>query len=99
LNAVEKLEVEVSGPLTLDSQELMVEEALQGCGLAYVWDARVHAYLASGTLVHRLNDWCGYEDLYLYYPSYRHVPAGLRVLLERLRFEPTKRPSHSRAMP
>jgi DNA-binding transcriptional LysR family regulator len=92
----EKLEVEVSGPLTLDSQELMVEAALQGCGLAYVWDARVQAYLASGTLVRCLDDWCSYEDLYLYYPSHRHVPAGLRVLVERLRLEPTKRQSHRR---
>jgi DNA-binding transcriptional LysR family regulator len=87
----EKLEVEVAGPLTLDSQELMVEAALQGCGLAYVWDARVQAYLASGTLVRCLEDWCTHEDLYLYYPSHRHVPVGLRVLVERLRLEPKKR--------
>lgn len=93
----EKLEVEVSGPLTLDSQELMVEAALQGCGLAYVWDARVRAYLASGTLVRCLDDWCSYEDLYLFYPSHRHVPAGLRVLVERLRLESTKRRSNRRA--
>jgi DNA-binding transcriptional LysR family regulator len=93
----EKLEVDVSGPLTLDSQELMVEAALQGCGLAYVWDARVQAYLADGSLVRCLDDWCTYEDLYLYYPSRRHVPAGLRVLLERLRLRPTKRQLHRRA--
>jgi DNA-binding transcriptional LysR family regulator len=93
----EKLEVEVSGPLTLDSQELMVEAALQGCALAYVWDARVQTYLASGTLVRCLDNWCSYEDLYLYYPSHRHVPAGLRVLVERLRLEPTKRQSHGQA--
>ncbi len=74
-----------------------MEAALQGCGLAYVWDARVQAYLASGTLVRCLDDWCSYEDLYLYYPSRRHVPAGLRVLVERLRLEPTKRQSHRRA--
>jgi DNA-binding transcriptional LysR family regulator len=87
----------VSGPLTLDSQELMVEAALQGCALAYVWDARVQTYLASGTLVRCLDNWCSYEDLYLYYPSPRHVPAGLRVLVERLRLEPTKRQSHGQA--
>jgi DNA-binding transcriptional LysR family regulator len=92
----ERLEVQTAGPLTVDSQELMVEAALQGCGLAYVWDARVQAYLASGTLVRCLDDWCSYENLYLYYPSHRHVPAGLRVLIELLRHQPAKRESHNR---
>ena len=81
----EKVEADVSGPLTLDSQELMVEAALQGCGLAYVWDARVQAHLASGALIRCLDNWCTYEDLYLYYPSHRHVAVGLRVLVDRLK--------------
>jgi DNA-binding transcriptional LysR family regulator len=46
----EEISVEVSGPLTLDNQELMVEAALLGCGLAYIWDARVQGYLASERL-------------------------------------------------
>ncbi len=29
----------------------MVEAALQGCGLAYVWDDRVRVPLASGALI------------------------------------------------
>lgn len=62
----------------------------QGGGLAYVWDARVQTYLASGTLVRYLDDWCGHEAAYLYYPSHRHVSAGPRVLIERLKLEPTK---------
>jgi len=80
------LDVEVEGPLTLDSQELMVEAALRGCGLAYVWDYRVSAHLASGALVRCLDDWCMLDDsLFLYYPSRRHVSAGLRALIEFLR--------------
>ncbi len=79
-------EVEVDGPLTLDSQELMVEAALRGCGLAYVWDYRVSGYLTSGALVRCLDDWCPFDDsLFLYYPSRRHVSAGLRALIEFLR--------------
>jgi len=80
------LDVEVEGPLTLDSQELMVEAALRGCGLAYVWDYRVSSHLASGALVRCLDDWCVLDDsLFLYYPSRRHVSAGLRALIEFLR--------------
>jgi DNA-binding transcriptional LysR family regulator len=94
----EEISVEVSGPLTLDNQELMVEAALQGCGLAYVWDARVQGYLASGVLVRCLEEWCAYDDtLFLYYPSRRYVSAGLRALIERLRCAPAAEPDGIRA--
>lgn len=80
------LEVEVDGPLTLDSQESMVEAALRGCGLAYVWDYRVTAHLPSGALIRCLDEWCAFDDsLFLYYPSRRHVSAGLRALIEFVR--------------
>jgi len=82
----EVLDVEVDGPLTLDGQELMVEAALQDCGLAYVWEDRILPHLASGALVRCLEDWCPREDgLYLYYPSHRHLSAGLKALIEVLK--------------
>ncbi|HEV2674766.1 MAG TPA: LysR family transcriptional regulator [Aliidongia sp.] len=80
------VDVEVDGPVTLDDQELMVEAALQGCGLAYVWDDRVTASLASGALVRCLDDWCAFDDgLFLYYPSRRHLSAGLRALIDMIK--------------
>lgn len=85
----EEMDVEVVGPITLDSQELMVEAALQGCGLAYVWDSHVQQHLASGALIRCLDDWCAYDDtLFLYYPSRRYVSAGLRAVIDRLRYAP-----------
>jgi DNA-binding transcriptional LysR family regulator len=82
----EAIEVEVNGPVTLDNQELMVEAALQGCGLAYVWDKRVLTHLADGTLIRCLDDWCAFDDgLHLYYPSRRHISAGLRALIDMLK--------------
>jgi DNA-binding transcriptional LysR family regulator len=82
----EAVDVEVGGPLTLDGQELMIEAALQGCGLAYVWDNRVRTYLASGALIRCLDDWCAFDDsLFLYYPSRRYVSAGLRALIAMIR--------------
>lgn len=82
----DSLEVEVDGPLTLDGQELMVEAALQGCGLAYVWDNRVVTHLQEGSLLRCLEDWCAPEDgLHLYYPSHRHLSAGLKALINALR--------------
>ncbi|WP_266170611.1 LysR family transcriptional regulator [Dyella subtropica] len=80
------VDVEVNGSITLDEHELMIEAALQGCGLAYVWDYRVTKHLASGALIRCLDDWCAYEDdLFLYYPSRRYVSAGLRALIGMLR--------------
>ncbi|MBC3475011.1 LysR family transcriptional regulator [Pseudomonas taiwanensis] len=82
----EKLHVEVQGSLTLDDQELMVKAALQNCGLAFVWDFRVLRYIESGALVRVLEDWCSVDDtLYLYYPSQRHLSAGLKAVIAALR--------------
>jgi DNA-binding transcriptional LysR family regulator len=82
----EEVDVEVSGPITIDDQELMVEAALQGCGLAYVWDNRVFGHLASGALIRCLDDWCAFDDgLHLYYSSRRYLSAGLRALIELLK--------------
>jgi len=80
------LTVEVNGPMITDGQELMVEAALQGCGLAYVWEHRIQDELASGRLIRCLDDWCQADDsLFIYYPSRRYVSAGLRALIDKLR--------------
>lgn len=84
----EAVDVEVDGPVTLDDQHLMVEAALQGCGLAYVWENWAEPHLKRGALIRCLDDWCAPDDgLFLYYPSRRHVSAGLRALIDRLRVE------------
>jgi hypothetical protein len=81
-----EIEVGVNGPVTLDSQELMVEAELQGCGLAYVVENRAARHLASGDLIRCLDDWCAPENaLYLYYPSRRYVSAGLRAVIDTLK--------------
>lgn len=82
----EVLTVVVEGPVTLDDQDLMIEAALQGCGLAYVWEDRARLHLEAGTLQRCLEAWCPIkDDLFLYYPSRRHVSGGLRVLIDRLK--------------
>jgi DNA-binding transcriptional LysR family regulator len=82
----EAVDVEVSGSVTLDDQYLMVEAALQGCGLAYVWENWAARHLENGTLVRCLDDWCAPDDgLFLYYPSRKYVSGGLRALIDMLR--------------
>ena len=76
-------EIEVSGPLTLGDVSLMVGPALQGVGLAYVFEDMVTEHLADGRLIQVLTSWCPYyPGLHLYYPSRRHVPAPLKALID-----------------
>jgi DNA-binding transcriptional LysR family regulator len=84
--AGEAIQVDVDGPLALDSQELMVDAAAQGVGLAYEWEDRAAPYIADGRLRYCLEDWCTTEEnLFLYFPSRKHQSAGLRALIEAIR--------------
>jgi DNA-binding transcriptional LysR family regulator len=77
---------EPTGPLSLDDHELMVEAALSGVALAYVWESRARPHLAIGQLVECLVPWCTSEEwLYLYYPARKHLSAGLRAVIDALR--------------
>jgi DNA-binding transcriptional LysR family regulator len=80
------LSVDVTGPLTLDSDRLVRRAALEGAGLAYVneWSAR--KALAEGRLVQALSDWTpSYPGLSLYYPSHRHLAAAMRAFTHMIR--------------
>jgi DNA-binding transcriptional LysR family regulator len=80
------IQFEPTGPLALDDHELMVETALSGVALAYVWEHRARRHVESGQLVECLASWCAPEDwLYLYYPTRKYLSAGLRAVVDALR--------------
>lgn len=82
----QELSVDVPGPLTLDHVGLMVEAAVDDMGIAYVPDREAQPYIDAGTLVPVLGEWCPpIPGLFLYYPGGRHVPAGLRALIDMLK--------------
>ena len=59
--------------------------ALDGLGLAYVFEEDVTDYLARGELVRVLEDWRPpFEGYFLRYPSRRHQPPALQALVEAL---------------
>lgn len=81
----EKIEVEVEGPLDVGEMPLMVRAAEDGIGLAYVYEQSAASALAAGRLVTVLDDWRPPEPgFFLYYPSRRLVPAGLRAFIDLL---------------
>jgi DNA-binding transcriptional LysR family regulator len=80
------LSVAVSGPLIVDDENLVIQAALQGVGLAFMSDERVVQHLESGALVRVLESWCQpFPGFFLYYPSRRQQPAALSALIETLR--------------
>lgn len=78
--------VAVSGPLIVDDLDLVIRAALDDVGLAYMGEDKAAPYLAKGTLVRVLEDWCQpFPGFFLYYPNRRHQPAALSALIEFLR--------------
>ena len=81
--AGEELEIAVDGPFTTNEQELMLSAALDGIGLAFVFEEMVADLVAAGRLDRVLGDWCPYwPGLYLYYPSRRQMPSPLRAFVD-----------------
>jgi DNA-binding transcriptional LysR family regulator len=84
----EEIALDVPGRLTLDSDTLMVEAAIDGLGVAFVSDFWVTDPLAAGTLRAVLEDWTPpFPGLRLYYPPHRHMTAGLRAFVDMLKEE------------
>ena len=84
----EQIALDVPGRLTLDSDALMVEAAVEGLGLAFVSDYWVTGHLVAGTLQAVLEDWTPpFPGLCLYYPRHRHMTAGLRAFIDLLQEE------------
>ena len=80
------LNVDITGPLTLDSDRLVLRAALEGAGLAYVSEWSARKALAEGRLIQVLGDWTPpYPGLCLYYPSHRHLAAAMRAFTDVIR--------------
>jgi len=80
------VEFQPTGSLSLDDHALMLQAAIDGVGLAYLWENHAQAAISDGQLVRCLEPWCAPEDwLYLYYPTRKYISAGLRALIEALK--------------
>ncbi len=80
------LEIAVEGSLTVNDTELMLHAALDGAGIAYMFDYQVRPWIERGKLVRFLESWSpSFPGFYLYHPSTRHVPPALRAFIDFVR--------------
>ena len=81
-----KLDIAVDGPLISNHQDVVVEAALQGLGILYVYDDdRVAGAIERGQLTRVLADWSVTSPgLYLYYTDRRHPRPALRAFIDCL---------------
>ncbi|WP_208642869.1 LysR family transcriptional regulator [Rahnella woolbedingensis] len=78
--------VNVPGPITLKDTATTITAALEGIGLAYVLESRIHAELARGTLVNVMPvHYSKGEPFHMYYSSRRYAHPALRELINIIR--------------
>lgn len=87
-----RLEVAVEGPLIVNDSELALAAALQGLGLACLFETHAERHLAAGELVRVLQSWTPpFAGFYLYHPNRRQAPPALRAFIDFFRHEPRKK--------
>ncbi|WP_159946040.1 LysR family transcriptional regulator [Rhizobium sp. 18065] len=81
------LAVDVQGPLIVSDQRLARIAALDGVGLAFLFDERVNEDIREGRLVPVLTDWSPpFDGFYIYYTSRRQMRPALRAFVDFFRF-------------
>lgn len=81
-----KVEVGVDGPLVFDDEQMVLDAALAGLGLAYVIEDQAAALLKTGALSRVLEDWCPpFPGFFLYYPGRRQVSPALAAFIDAVR--------------
>jgi DNA-binding transcriptional LysR family regulator len=82
----QEIAVDVPGALTLDDNDLMVEAAADGLGIAFVPEPWAQQALREGRLRALLETWSPpIPGHCLYYSGHRHVPPALRAFIDDLR--------------
>jgi DNA-binding transcriptional LysR family regulator len=96
------VEIAVNGRLTVDDAGMVVDAAVDGVGLAYVFESMVAEHLSARRLLRVLEEYCPpFPGYFLYYPSRAHVAPKLRAFVDFMRLPASKatraRPVKSRA--
>ncbi|WP_296085133.1 LysR family transcriptional regulator [uncultured Agrobacterium sp.] len=87
--AGQELTVDTGGTVVLDDEDLMVEAAASGLGIAYVVNWIAQPAIDAGKLTPVLTSWMhAAERMALYYPGHRSVPPPLRAFIDVVKAAP-----------
>jgi DNA-binding transcriptional LysR family regulator len=82
----ESVAIAVTGSLVLDDEDLVVQAAIDGAGVALAAEDRAAHHLAQGELVRVMEDWTPpFPGYFLYYPHRKQQPAALAAVIETFR--------------
>ncbi len=86
-----ELRVRVDGRLVFNTSALILKAAVSGFGLAFLTEHQVQRHLDTGELVRVLASWCPpYSGYHLYYPSRRQPTAAFALVVDALRYPPSR---------
>ncbi|WP_175839374.1 LysR family transcriptional regulator [Burkholderia anthina] len=81
-----EIQARVNGQLTFNTQEQMMQAALDGFGLAFLPEDALLEHLRRGKLHSVLKDWCPeFPGYHAYYPSRRQASRAFTVVIEALK--------------
>ena len=81
-----ELEIAVGGRIVTNDGAVLVDAALDGLGLAYVFENMVARHVAEKRLVRVLDEYCPqFPGYFLYYPSRVNIAPKLKALVEFLK--------------
>jgi DNA-binding transcriptional LysR family regulator len=84
--AGQALTIDAPASVVLDDEDLMVDAAVKGLGIAYVLSSAAVAPLKAGKLREVLSHWLQFAEVpAVYYPGHRAVPPALRAFLDVVR--------------
>ncbi|MGO4741820.1 LysR family transcriptional regulator [Serratia quinivorans] len=90
------LNVRVSGQLTFNTSEHIIDAALAGLGIAFLPEEEFGRHIEEGRLIRVLEPWCRpFPGYYLYYPSRKQPSPAFSLVVEALQVTRTRRPARS----
>ncbi len=80
------LNVRVSGQLTFNTSEHIVDAALAGLGIAFLPEEEFGTHIKDGRLIRILEPWCQpFPGYFLYYPSRKQPSPAFSLVVDALR--------------
>lgn len=88
----EWFEVEVDGPLILSEQQMTIDAAVRGIGIAFWIERELQPLIQSGQLVALLEEWSApFPGFFMCYPQQRQMAPALRAFIDFVKIRAAKR--------